>query len=79
MIKEVDGLDCLKEVLSSDGSLAVTELPEEFALALTSLQREAPDCLRQQPQFLLPDGSLRQSFARDSQHPERFVVCAQSN
>ena len=50
-------------------SQAVTSLPPAYSLALAELHDSAPECLEvhQYPQFALPDGSLRQSLARDSQ------------
>ena len=48
----------------------MTELPPQYSEAVAQVERSAGDCLRQQeyPQFVLPDGSVRQSYARDSQH-----------
>ena len=57
---------------------AVTELPPQYGEALAQLQVSAPECLRQReyPQFFLPDGSLRQSFARDSSQDQPSLVPA---
>ena len=62
-------LSCLKCV-SLSLSQAVSSLPPAYSHAVAQLQSSAPECLElhQYPQFALPDGSLRQSLARDSQH-----------
>ena len=77
-ILEQDGcLVCHVQPVSSDLSKAplslsqaVSSLPPAYSLAVAQLQSSAPECLElhQYPQFTLPDGSLRQSLARDSQH-----------
>ena len=53
----------------------MTELSPQYGEALAQLQGSAPDCLRQAeyPQFFLPDGSVRQSLARDSQDQPSLV------
>ena len=68
VLRDPDGLDYLRTVLRTDGSLAVTELPAEFSDSLSRLQSRGPECLREEqyPQFHLPDGSVRRTLARDS-------------
>ena len=68
VLRDPDGLDYLRTVLRTDGSLAVTELPAEFSDSLSRLQSRGAECLREEqyPQFPLPDGSVRRTLARDS-------------
>ena len=68
-------LQDLTDILQQDGCLAVTELPRQYGLALARLQSSAPECLRRaaSPQFILPDGSLRRTLARDSQQQSSLV------
>ena len=75
MLGDSDGLEYLKTVLRTKGSLAVTDLPAEFSDSLSRLESRGRECLRdeQYPQFHLPDGSVRQTLARDSEHLQRFV------
>ena len=59
----------------------MTELSPQYGEALAQLQGSAPDCLRQAeyPQFFLPDGSVRQSLARDSQdQPSLVPACLEA-
>merc|ERR1719369_1120623 len=59
------------------GCMAVTNLPKEFTMALRNIKREAPTCLQKlgYPQFYLPDGSQRRTFASGSDEPEEYPEC----
>ena len=74
-----DGVEHLQSVLGTDGALAVCQLPPQYGLALSALESHsgAPECLRQEqfPLFQLADGSVRQTYARDSQLPEGVPRC----
>jgi len=58
----------IRNVLKYEGGFAVTDLGSEYSQAVTNLKSLAPSCLKglRYPEFLLPDGSLRTTFAKDS-------------
>ena len=72
-----DQYSSLESILSSSGSLAVTNLPSDYAQAVRNIKRSAPACLEQlnYPQFYLPDGSQRRTFASASDEPEEYPDC----
>eukprot|EP00090_Calanus_glacialis_P033852 TRINITY_DN5638_c0_g1_i1.p1 TRINITY_DN5638_c0_g1~~TRINITY_DN5638_c0_g1_i1.p1 ORF type:complete len:545 (-),score=136.05 TRINITY_DN5638_c0_g1_i1:1228-2862(-) len=72
-----DQYSSLESILSSSGSLAVTNLPSDYAQAVRNIKRSAPTCLEQlkYPQFYLPDGSQRRTFASASDEPEEYPDC----
>ena len=67
----------LESVLASQGALAVTKMPKDYSQAVKSIKRSAPACLEQlnYPQFYLPDGSQRRTFASASDEKEDFPEC----
>jgi hypothetical protein len=73
----LDQYSSLESILSSSGSLAVTNLPSDYAQAVRNIKRSAPTCLEQlkYPQFYLPDGSQRRTFASASDEPEEYPDC----
>eukprot|EP00092_Neocalanus_flemingeri_P002133 GFUD01002273.1.p1 GENE.GFUD01002273.1~~GFUD01002273.1.p1 ORF type:complete len:546 (-),score=175.52 GFUD01002273.1:534-2171(-) len=70
-------LSSLSSILSSQGSLAVTSLPKDYSQAVRNIKRSAPACLEQlnYPQFYLPDGSQRRTFASGSDEQEDYPDC----
>ena len=72
-----DQYSLLESVLSSSGSLAVTNLPSDYAQAVRNIKRSAPACLEKlkYPQFYLPDGSQRRTFASTSDEHEEYPDC----
>ena len=67
----------LESVFSSSGCIAVTNLPKDFIRAVRNIKRSAPACLQQQnyPQFYLPDGSQRRTFASVSDEATEYPEC----
>ena len=67
----------LESVMSSSGCMAVTNLPSDFIMSVRNIKRSAPWCLQQKdyPQFYLPDGSQRRTFASSSDEPEEYPEC----
>jgi len=61
-------LGVLRNVLKYEGAFAVTHLSTDYRNAVKRLREEAPDCLisNRFPEFVLPDGSLRTTFASDN-------------
>ena len=55
----------------------MTNLPSDYAQAVRNIKRSAPACLEQlkYPQFYLPDGSQRRTFASASDEPEEYPDC----
>jgi len=58
----------IRNVLKYEGALAVTDLGSDYSQAVSDLKLSAPSCLQglRYPEFVLPDGSLRTTFARES-------------
>jgi len=67
----------LETIISTQGALAVTGMPQEYRQAVTNLKRVAPGCLEQlnYPQFYLPDGSQRRTFAKSSEDTGEYPEC----
>jgi len=67
----------LSTILSSSGCVAVTSLPSDYSQAVRRIKRSAPACLQhlKYPQFYLPDGSQRRTFASGSDEPEEYPEC----
>jgi len=70
-------ISSLESVMSSSGCMAVTNLPSDFIMAVRNIKRSAPWCLQHKkyPQFYLPDGSQRRTFASSSDQPEEYPEC----
>eukprot|EP00088_Acartia_fossae_P012261 TRINITY_DN16319_c0_g1_i1.p1 TRINITY_DN16319_c0_g1~~TRINITY_DN16319_c0_g1_i1.p1 ORF type:complete len:651 (-),score=90.21 TRINITY_DN16319_c0_g1_i1:261-2159(-) len=58
----------IRNVLKYEGALGITGLPEEYVQAVNQLHTAAPQCLKElrYPEFVLADGSLRTTFAKES-------------
>lgn len=58
----------IRNVLKYEGGFAVTDLGPDYSKAVRNLKSLAPSCLKglRYPEFLLPDGSLRTTFAKES-------------
>jgi len=58
----------ISNVLKYEGVLGVTDLGEDYRQAVQHLKLSAPKCLKElrYPQFVLPDGSIRTTFATES-------------
>ena len=69
--------DHLENVLEEDGAFAVSNLPAEYVKAVRKMQENAPSCLQESgsPSYELPDGSLRTTFARESENGQEFPLC----
>jgi len=67
----------LESVMSSSGCIAVTNMPKDFTMAVRNIKRSAPACLQQEnyPQFYLPDGSQRRTFASVSNEATEYPEC----
>jgi len=67
----------LADVFSMSGVLAVTNMPEEYIQAIRTLKTDTPHCMEKlkSPQFFLPDGSQRRTFASSSDNPEEYPEC----
>ena len=67
----------LESVLTSSGCIAVTNLPKDFTLAVRNIKISAPACLTEKnyPQFYLPDGSKRRTFASASDEASEYPEC----
>ena len=67
----------LESILATSGALAVTKMPASYSQAVRNIKRSAPACLDQlnYPQFYLPDGSQRRTFASASDEPEDYPEC----
>ena len=67
----------LESVLSTSGFIAVTNLPKDFTLSVRNIKISAPACLKEKnyPQFYLPDGSQRRTFASVSDDPTEYPEC----
>jgi len=61
----------IKNVLKYEGVLALTDLGEDYRQAVQQLKLSAPTCLKElrYPEFVLPDGSIRTTFATESSQP----------
>ena len=70
-------LGTLEDVLRTEGAIAVVGLPGEYEAAVKGLKVKAPECLKEEqlPEFELPDGSLRTTFARSSEENVEFPEC----
>lgn len=58
----------IKNVLKYEGVLGLTDLGEDYRQAVQELKLSAPQCLKElrYPEFVLPDGSIRTTFATES-------------
>ncbi|XP_023345714.1 uncharacterized protein LOC111714758 isoform X4 [Eurytemora carolleeae] len=73
LVKSKD-LQVIKNVLKYEGAFAVTNLSAEYSEALKDLKLNSPDCLHslRYPEFVLPDGSIRTTFASET---EEYPPC----
>lgn len=67
----------LDRLMAEEGALAVVGLPPDYASAVSSLKSSAPRCLTSlnYPQFYLPDGSQRRTFATESEAHSDYPAC----
>jgi len=67
----------LERVLKDEGAFAITNLDPSYAIAVRQIKSKAPECLEQLkfPQFYLPDGSQRRTFARESTQTSHYPSC----
>jgi len=67
----------LERILKEEGALAISDLDPSYSSAVKALKAKAPDCLQQLkfPQFYLPDGSQRRTFARESTQTSHYPSC----
>lgn len=65
---ESKDLRTVRNVLKYEGALAITGLPSEYVTATQDLKENGPQCLQslRYPEFTLPDGSIRTTFASES-------------
>ena len=70
-------LDQLEVVLRTEGTLAVSGLSQEYVAAVRDLRLLAPRCLSDEglPEFELPDGSLRTTFATSTEEQHQYPGC----
>jgi len=61
-------LQKLRNVLKYEGAFAVDNLPDSYSTAIRDLKSSAPECLDsyRYPEFVLPDGSIRTTFATET-------------
>jgi len=70
-------LRSLERVLEEEGALAINGLDPTYTSAVRRIKKKAPECLQQLkfPQFYLPDGSQRRTFARESIQTSHYPSC----
>lgn len=71
--------EILESIFVEAGAFVVTSLPDDYAQAVKSLKRKAPDCLKRKafPVFGLPDGSQRRTFALESDTEAEYPECVE--